>query len=193
MSCGVRAITCLASGLALAFTTAASLATPLEKEVCSDLKEEHGQLVAAGAKANMERGPAWAKAKLQPDQIKQIERIINVEEQLAFRCPQPKPPLEQAENPAPAATVPGAAAASEPHKRGNPSAASRPLRKAKALSTARAANQTERRRSKKTPPRPKSSDAYVPPPKLEDAYTPPANASLVTQSAPPAQRSRQWP
>jgi hypothetical protein len=127
----MRAIACLASGLALAFTTA-SVATPLEKEVCSAFKEEHGQLVGAGVKANMERGPEWAKTNLSPDQIKQIERLINVEEQLAFRCPQPQPPFERADNPDPAAVATGTLGASDPPKRVSPSVAARPLRKAKA-------------------------------------------------------------
>jgi hypothetical protein len=176
----------LAWGLA-AVVAAPLLAAPLEKEVCNSLKEEHDQLVLAGAKANMEQGPEWAKANLALDRIKQIERLIEVEEKLAFRCPQPKPPLEQAEVLEPAAAAAGAPAASEPRKRATPAKVVRAPRKAKTVSASRAAGQTERRRPKKNPMRPKANDAYVPLPKHDHAYTSPPTASSVGPGWPPAQ------
>jgi hypothetical protein len=168
----------LAWGLAAAFA-GPSLAAPLEKEVCNGLRAEHDQLVLAGAKADMERGPEWAKANLAFDRIKQIERLIAVGEQLAFRCPQPNPSLERAEDVEPAAAAAGAPAASESHKRAGSAKAVRASRKDKTLSAARAAGPAERRRSKRSPPRPQANDAYVPPQKSEDAYSPPAATSLT--------------
>jgi hypothetical protein len=175
----------LAWGLAMAFA-GPLLAAPLEKEVCNGLKEEREQLVVTGAKADMERGPEWAKSNLALDRIRQIERLIDVEEQLAFRCPQPKPPLERTEDLEPAAAAVGAPS-SESEKRASPANAVRALRKAKAVSAARATGQAERRRTKKNPQRPKANDAFVPAPKSSDAYAPPSTASSLTWRRPPAQ------
>jgi hypothetical protein len=170
----MRAITYVAWGLALAWA-GESLATPLDKAVCDNLKEEHGQLVLAGAKANMERGPDWAKVNLAPDRIKQIERLIDVEEMLAFRCPQPKPPVERAENQeaAEAAEAADAPSASDQPKAQPKAASPRKVipakRKAKTRSAGGDATRTGGRRSKKTTSRPKANDAYVAPPKETSA------------------------
>lgn len=76
----------------------------LDKEACEALKAEQARLVEAGAKADMERGPEWAKANLAPDRLKRIERMLEVEDGLAFRCPQPRPaPIEVEAKSAPAA------------------------------------------------------------------------------------------
>ena len=76
----------------------------LDKEACEALKAEQARLVEAGAKADMERGPEWAKANLAPDRLKRIARLLEVDEGLAFRCPQPRlPPIEVEAKSAPAA------------------------------------------------------------------------------------------
>ena len=76
----------------------------LDKEACEALKAEQAALVEAGAKADMERGPEWAKANLAPDRLKRIARLLEVDEGLAFRCPQPRlPPVEVEAKSAPAA------------------------------------------------------------------------------------------
>jgi hypothetical protein len=76
----------------------------LDKEACEALKAEQARLVEGGAKADMERGPEWGKANLAPDRLKRIERLLEVEEGLAFRCPQPRPaPVEVEARSAPAA------------------------------------------------------------------------------------------
>src|SRR5690606_2874631 len=75
---------CLCAALVLAASPAA--AAPLEPEACAALKAEHKTLVAEGAKSDMDRGPAWAKANLAPERLGKIERLIAVEEQLSFRC-----------------------------------------------------------------------------------------------------------
>jgi hypothetical protein len=63
-----------------------AVGAPLEPEACATLKSEHGDLVAGGAKSDMDRGPDWAKANLSPERLGKIERLIAVEEQLSFRC-----------------------------------------------------------------------------------------------------------
>ena len=48
--------------------------------------------------------PEWARANLAPDRLKRIERLLEVEEGLAFRCPQPRPaPVEVEAKSVPAA------------------------------------------------------------------------------------------
>jgi hypothetical protein len=78
--------TLLRAALTIAAAPAAALAAPLDPEACAALKTEHASLVAAGAKSDMSRGPAWAKANLAPERLGRIERLITVEEQLSFRC-----------------------------------------------------------------------------------------------------------
>jgi hypothetical protein len=104
--------------LVAAAACASTEAAPLEPQACEALKTERMRLVADGAKADMDRGPEWAKANLAPDRLGKIERLIALDEQLSFRCgeqltarpvlkeppkpPQPdKPPAEkQAAKPA---------------------------------------------------------------------------------------------
>lgn len=73
---------------ALLFGVAASqsAAAPLDPQTCATLKSERSTLVAAGAKSDMERGPAQAKATLTPERLQKVERLITIEEQLSFRC-----------------------------------------------------------------------------------------------------------
>jgi hypothetical protein len=76
------------AGLALFISAGASsaLAAPLDKDACAGLKTEHGALVAKGLEADMAKGPEWAKANLPPDRLNEIGRLIDLNEQLAFRC-----------------------------------------------------------------------------------------------------------
>lgn len=78
----------IATAIAVAGLLAAgsAMAAPLPPEACSALKQEYQSLVSAGAKGDMDRGAAWAKANLAPDRLGKIERLISVEEQLSFRC-----------------------------------------------------------------------------------------------------------
>lgn len=97
----------LLGGLVTAFSAmplGGAAAARLDKEACEALKVEQARLVEAGAKSDMERGPEWAKVNLPPDRLKRIERLLEVEEGLAFRCPQPRPaPVEVEAKGAPAA------------------------------------------------------------------------------------------
>ena len=155
----MRAIGYLAWGLMMLGLAGDALGEPLDKAVCESLKQEHGQLVGAGAKDNMARGPEWATANLAPERIKEIRRLIDIEEQLAFRCPQPKPAAQRAESQEPAAAGADAPSVSEQPTGSNSPKAARAHRKAKARTAGGG------RRTKKTSPRPKANDAYIPPPK----------------------------
>lgn len=71
---------------ALLLAAPGAVAAPLAPDVCASLKTEYQGLVADGAKADMDRGPEWAKTNLTPERLGKIERLITVEEQLSFRC-----------------------------------------------------------------------------------------------------------
>src|SRR5262245_20415093 len=81
---------------ALIATGAASLApaAPLDNETCAQLKREVVDLDGIGARNNMAKGPAWAKANLSSAQLEQIKKLIEIEEAIAFRCMRPKSPTE---------------------------------------------------------------------------------------------------
>lgn len=69
-----------------------SLAERLDKPACDALKSEEEGLVQAGIKADMEKGPEWAKANLGAERLTQIARYIELGEQIAFRCREIKAP-----------------------------------------------------------------------------------------------------
>ena len=100
-------ITLFAAALLLQMPAARS--APLDKDGCAKLKAEQGQLEHAGTRGNMGKGPQWAKTNLEPDKLDQIRRLLEVDEQLLFRCHGkplvnlPKDPVD----PDPAAREPG--------------------------------------------------------------------------------------
>jgi len=63
-----------------------AMASPLDKASCDQLKLEQGQLEQGGVRANMAKGPEWAKGNLKPEQLDQVRRVIEVDGQLLFRC-----------------------------------------------------------------------------------------------------------
>src|SRR5262245_42712851 len=64
----------------------AGRAAQLDKESCGKLKGEQVQLEKEGARSNLAKGPDWAKANLGPEKIEHVRRLIEVDEQLLFRC-----------------------------------------------------------------------------------------------------------
>src|SRR5262245_65716306 len=94
---------------ALLWQVPAARTAPLDKEGCANLKTEQTQLEQAGARGNIAKGPQWAKANLDHDKLDQIRRLLEVDEQLLFRCQGrplvtlPKDPTD----PDPAARAPG--------------------------------------------------------------------------------------
>jgi hypothetical protein len=61
-------------------------AATLEQDACAKLKTELLQLELAGTRTSMAKGPDWAKANLGTDKLQQIKRLLEVEEQILFRC-----------------------------------------------------------------------------------------------------------
>lgn len=141
-------------------------AAPLDDAACERLKLEQAALLLSGARENMAQGPDWAKANLTASKLKDIARLIEVDEQLLFRCPQPKPAVEAANGKTEDDDAPGTKAkeAAAPKAKANEKTSARP-----------AAAVPAPVRKPVPPPKKKPNDAYVPPPKpkLNDAYVPP--------------------
>jgi hypothetical protein len=146
-------------GFALAAGIGGALAAPLDEQACKGLKTEREALVTRGIESDMAKGPEWAKSNLQPDRLKEVARLIELNEQLTFRCgqltvarPDGKPLLKK-EDPAPK----GAATEKKGANPAAPAAAGAPPAKKKKKAAAE-----------------KPADANVPPPKSGPA--PPAMA-----------------
>ena len=84
---GVRASLLALSVLLLMGGTA--FATPLDETSCAKLRDERGLLEQAGLRDMMARGPAWAAVNLPAAKLREIQRLIELDEQITFRCPQP--------------------------------------------------------------------------------------------------------
>lgn len=103
------------SAIALTLLAAVALspalrAAPLDKESCEKLKAEHAWLEQAGTRGFMSKGPHWAKTNLEPGKLDQIRRLLEVDEQLLFRCHgKPLVNLPKDPDPDPAAAEPGSA------------------------------------------------------------------------------------
>lgn len=67
-------------------------AEPLTADACERLRAEKAGLAKAGVPGNMSKGPDWAKANLSSARLTEIERFLDVEDALAFRCVRPLPP-----------------------------------------------------------------------------------------------------
>lgn len=71
----------------LALGTGAAWADRLGRSACKELKIDLADLLARSApRDDMKRGPEWAKANLTLVELKNIKRLIELEEQLEFRC-----------------------------------------------------------------------------------------------------------
>jgi hypothetical protein len=61
-------------------------AAPLDAPACEQLQAQYDTLLNEGAAADMARGPEWARANLPPERLQRIGTLLEVEEQLSFRC-----------------------------------------------------------------------------------------------------------
>ena len=156
---------------------------------CDRLKTENAALVKQGVPKLMEKGPEWAKANLDPAKLDQIKRLIDVSEQIMFRCEKLRPintKVEQVESEgadsADDPATPGAAGGANttgpaPVKPANPDGAvpKKAAPKPRAKSAAAQPTGTEAPNptasdvapsgvAKTVKPKPKSNDAFVPAP-----------------------------
>ena len=61
-------------------------AANLDKDTCARLEEEQSKLEKAGVRATLAKGAAWAKDNLPLDKLQEVRRLIEVDEQILFRC-----------------------------------------------------------------------------------------------------------
>src|SRR5262245_19605050 len=130
----------------------AGRAAQLDQESCNKLKGEQVQLEKEGARSNLGKGPDWAKANLAPEKIEHVRRLIEVDEQLLFRCGG-RPLVVLPSDPD---SVPGEGAAEKPEKA--------PLDN-KAKSPSDAGKKATAPLPKSTPPAPKATEPNATAPK----------------------------
>lgn len=142
-------------------------AVPLEIEACDKLVKEEAELERAGARVNLAKGPQWAKANLSQDKIEQIRRLIEVDEQVAFRClrtkPLPAESLVAQPVPQPGTANATAAPVAKPKPRPKPAVAQTDGGTGAAPSAPQAAPAPKPKPVVKAPV-PKPADAYAPAP-----------------------------
>ena len=61
-------------------------ASNLDKDACTRLEEEQSKFEKAGVRATIAKGAAWAKDNLPLDKLQEVRRLIEVDEQILFRC-----------------------------------------------------------------------------------------------------------
>jgi hypothetical protein len=105
--------------VALAGAPGLARAAPLDEAACNGIKTERDGLVAKGLEADLAKGAEWGKVNLPPDRLNEIARLIELNEQLTFRCgqltvtrPDGKPLLKK--EPPPPQPAAAAAAPSDP-------------------------------------------------------------------------------
>lgn len=158
-------------------------AVPLSEEACNTLEQERAGLITAGANYDLAKGAEWGAANLNQERLSRVQRLIEIDEQLAFRCVQPKtaaaalaakaskdaapaakpPPLpKKAPTAAGTADQPKPPAPAKAAAKKAPAPAPKPPASAPAKTAAPAPKPAEPKAAK-----PKPNDAYVPPPKQE--------------------------
>jgi hypothetical protein len=65
---------------------AGAQAATLDKDTCGRLEAEQATLEKTGVRATLAKGAAWAKDNLPLDKLQQVRRLIEVDEQILFRC-----------------------------------------------------------------------------------------------------------
>jgi hypothetical protein len=169
--------------------TQPGIAAPLDPAACEQLRLELSALEKAGARTYLAKGTGWAMANLKPDQLDQVEKLIDNDAQYLFRCPQPKKQLDPVtealmehgtgSDPDPDAAKPEAAPVKPVPKRKPPAAAqaSQPPATADTAPATAPAPVVAKPAPK---PKPKPVDAFVPP----EPSTKAAGAAGPKQTAP---------
>jgi hypothetical protein len=181
---------------ALLLQGSAARAAQLDKDSCAKLKTEQAQLEQGGTRGSMGKGPEWAKVNLAPEKLEQIRRLIELDEQLLFRCGgrplviiphDPDPAAREVESKDGAAKGPPAKAAKAPDAEKKQAV---PLKKA----VAPPANQSAKGAAKETPPvktAPQPEAASAPAKEVEDkkSAAPPAEQPVkeAAKETPPAE------
>jgi len=61
-------------------------AATLDKDTCARLEVEQAALEKGGVRGTLAKGAAWAKDNLPLDKLQEVRRLIEVDEQILFRC-----------------------------------------------------------------------------------------------------------
>jgi hypothetical protein len=162
----IRAIARLSYAFAaVAAFVPAVAALPLAPEDCEKARAEQTNLEAVGVAADMAQGAEWARANLSPDRLKRVQRWIELQERVLFRCPRPKPPVPSGT--ARDDNAPGTAPNLQVKK---PQQKPKPVRpSATAAEPTPNSQSAAERPSKPQQKKPKSDDAYKPPVQLQHA------------------------
>jgi hypothetical protein len=138
----------VSAAAALLPATAPARALPLPHAECERLDKERDRLEQSGVRADLMKGPAEAKSRLPADRLRSIAALIEIDEQLLFRCRGFRSLLTLKEDPPePADTSETSGTGSETAK-GGQNGPAEPQAKARP----------------KAKPRPKREDAEPPPP-----------------------------
>jgi hypothetical protein len=154
-------------------------AAPLDVAQCEALRAEQAQLEGKGARVDLGRGAQWGKANLQQPRLDQVEKLITIDEQLLFRCANPRPIIQLKDEPQPEDTpaddVTAAKKPLEKRKRGGTAAVAvpAPVPAAKAPEKPAPAAVPPASAAQPRKARPKADDAYRPPAGTESVLTPP--------------------
>jgi hypothetical protein len=175
---GLKGWRVLAAAAVTCGVVSGAVAEPMAKEACDAAEAERSALLAGGIQETVKKGPAWAKANLPPQKLKDVERYIALQEQLLFKCGQAKLrtlPLndgEDGEGPGTAKeAAPGDEAKKPPTPKPKPKPAPRKAAapKAEASSAPGSAVAADPATTPKAAPKPRPK----PKPKVDDAYRPP--------------------
>lgn len=162
--------------LGFAVLSAPAFALPMTPEECDRARVEQSSLDKSGVNTDISRGAAWGRENLSQQRLGDVKRWLELEEQIQFRCPRPKPRLDPA-------------AVAQPNE---PEAASKTTAKPKKLKA------EQKAKSEAAAAEPEASDAAVvakpskrkaqptiKKPRPDDAYQPPAPFSGDIQHAVP--------
>lgn len=178
---------------AIAFTVFAfpqlAAADMLDEPACNALKTEQQRMAADGLKTDMLRGPEWAKANLPAARFEQIKHLIDVEEQIAFRCPLPPPPKVQQADPAAATPADGATPVQKKKKAKKKQPAEDANSVLDAILTGEKPKEPLSEKKKAAKKKESANDAYVPPPATGNAFVD-GEAEPVPQPPPGGAPSR---
>jgi len=83
---GIRRLRDAVALVLVAGGAAGAWANRLDKTACADLSAEVSSLLAAGLKGDMDKGPAWGAANLSLERLVAINRVIDLQGQIEFRC-----------------------------------------------------------------------------------------------------------
>jgi hypothetical protein len=178
----------LALGAVLAAAPVAVTAAPLDPLACEQLQHKMDALRNAGVEADMERGPAWARANMTSGRLQLISEYIDIDEKLNFRCGLAKrfvlpTTIEGGEEEVPTPGQPAAATTAVPLPQKSPGksqAAAKKPAAAKAKEPKSAQPTQKKAPAKGAEHQKKASEQKVAPKKrakTEDAYRPPQTSA----------------